>query len=446
MSISSPGRLGGRYELEVILGRGAFGEVWRGKDRAARRPVAVKIIQLGAIGTPGLLAETIARFRREATVLAGLKHPSIVAALDAGRHGNQLFLVMELAQGMSLASFMTQRGEAGAGLFPVSDVLRIAEQVCAGLAAAHAAGVVHRDIKPSNLMASARLGIKIVDFGIVRLLDDNSPRLTLPRTALGTVAYMSPEQAMGGDVDGRADLYSLGCVLYELLTGAPPFLDEAADAVLMMQAESTPVPLRAVRPGLPAGLGELVGDLLKKEPAARPADAAEVIRRIAAIRRGLGGDPPRHGIDRPTRQAGDLDANRAEAGKLTRLAPETFEDPAGTGSAAADEPEWTPAPSGTLVLPAATAGQVPPPAGRRGPGSHGWPAVPSSRRSRRSGRSRRRRWRGAFSTLLTLAIVAAVAACLWKAQHESLPRGNVIVGVVRATPGCAAAAAYPCRS
>ncbi len=168
--------LAGRYELEVPLGRGGSGEVWRGRDMATRRPVAIKLVELSRIDDPGLLAETIARFRREAEVIGGLRHPNIVGSLDAGRVGNQLYMIMELAPGISLASMMDERGARGMGLFPVSSVLRIAAQVSTGLAAAHAARVVHRDIKPSNLMVTPQLGIKIIDFGIARLLADNSPR------------------------------------------------------------------------------------------------------------------------------------------------------------------------------------------------------------------------------------------------------------------------------
>jgi serine/threonine protein kinase len=181
--------------------------VWRGKDIATRRLVAVKLVHVTDIENSALLAETIARFRREALTLARLKHPNIVTALEAGRIGNELFLVMELAEGVSLASMLEQRKAHNLGLFPIASVLRIAEQACGALAVAHAAGVVHRDIKPSNLMVASRLQIKIIDFGIARLLTDNSPRLTLPTQAVGTLAYISPEQLSRIDVDGRADLY-----------------------------------------------------------------------------------------------------------------------------------------------------------------------------------------------------------------------------------------------
>src|SRR5215469_9684190 len=253
--------LAGRYELEIPLGRGGSGEVWRGRDLASRRYVAVKVVELSQTDDPAALSETIGRFRREATVIGSLRHQNIVSSLDAGRVGNQLFMVMELAPGISLASMMDERGERGMGLFPVSSVLRIAEETCAGLAAAHAAGVVHRDIKPSNLMVTPQLGVKIIDFGIARLLADNSPRLTMRGHTVGTIAYMSPEQAQGIEVDARADLYSLGCVLYQLLSGRPPFFSTLPSALLMMQVMDRAVPLSDLRPDLPPEVCALVSDL-----------------------------------------------------------------------------------------------------------------------------------------------------------------------------------------
>ncbi len=392
--------LAGRYELEVALGRGGSGEVWRAKDMAAHRPVAVKLIELAEIDDPGLLAETIGRFRREAVVVARLRHPNIVAALDAGRIGNELFLVMELAQGISLASMLDQREARGMGLLPVSSVLGIAGQACAGLAAAHTAGVVHRDIKPSNLMVTARLHIKIIDFGIARLLTDNSPRLTLPAHTVGTLAYISPEQARGANVDGRADLYSLGCVLYELLTGRPPFHAGLPEQLVMMHVLDQPVPLSIIRPGLPAGLPELVSGLLEKDRDARPADAAEVISRIEAISGVLGSDVPVNEADRGTVRADD---------------PATIAAPVRMMQRAAGPPGPVP--------------QAPPAAGGKNGGTPEWPTVPRSR-------PRRRRWRRTASTLITAAIAVGVGIYVWAQAHETLQVTAAAVAVARQPAGC----------
>ena len=295
--------LAGRYELEVPLGRGSSGEVWRGRDQTTRKPVAVKLVELAEIDDSALLAETIARFRREAVTLGKLRHPNIVAALEAGRLGNELFLVMELAEGTSLASMLEQRVENNLGLLPVSSVLRIAEQACAGLAAAHSAGVVHRDIKPSNLMVDVRLGVKIIDFGIARLVHDNSTRLTLPEQPVGTLAYISPEQVRNTDLDGRSDLYSLGCVLYEQLTGRPPFVAEVPTALLRMHVRQRAVPVESIRSDLPAGLARLVDRLLEKDPSARPADATQALSYIAAISARADRDRPAQEADRGTVRA-----------------------------------------------------------------------------------------------------------------------------------------------
>jgi serine/threonine-protein kinase len=439
--------LAGRYELEIPLGRGGAAEVWRGRDLATHRPVAVKLVELSQIDDPGMLAETVTRFRREATVIGGLRHPNIVGALDAGRIGNQLFMVMELAPGISLASMMDERGARGMGLFPVTSVLRMAEQVCTGLAAAHEAGVVHRDIKPSNLMVTPQLGIKIIDFGIARLLADNSPRLTLPAHTVGTLAYMSPEQAQGLDVDGRADLYSLGCVLYQLLSGRPPFFSTLPGALLMMQVLDRATPLSAARPDLPDGLSDLVSDLMEKEPAARPSDAAQVISRIAAIADTLGAEVPEHEADRETVTANDhlgtvggtrQDEVTQEPGRSAVLTPERMAEPSGRGHTVAASSWGLAGPTVRPPAPAQTPFPVPAqpgPAVRSAPqaatgrvnGTPDWPVV--QRRPRPV-------WRGVVSAMITAAIVAGVGVYLWEREHQAFK--VTAVGVTPANPsvGC----------
>jgi serine/threonine protein kinase len=411
---------------------------------ATHRPVAIKLVELSLIDDPGTLAETIGRFRREATVISGLRHQNIVGALDAGRMANQLFMVMELAPGISLASMMDERGARGMGLFPVSSVLRIAEQVCAGLAAAHEAGVVHRDIKPSNLMVTPQLGVKIIDFGIARLLADNSPRLTLPAQTVGTIAYISPEQAQGLDVDGRADLYSLGCVLYQLLSGRPPFFSTLPGALLMMQVMDRPTPLNVVRPDLPAGLSELVGDLLEKEPAARPATAAEVASRIAAIERTLGAEEPEHGADRETIRSGDhrgtvgdtrLDEAWPQSGRSTVLSQERMTGPPGPSAPRpapwefAGPPGQPPAPFPAPPQPGPPGRSAPQAATGRADPVPEWPVV-QQRGPRRS------TWRAVVSTLITAAIVAGVGVYFWERTHQALKITNVKVTAASQSVGC----------
>jgi serine/threonine protein kinase len=443
--------LAGRYELEVPLGHGGSGEVWRGRDMATHRPVAIKLVELSLIDDPGLLAETIGRFRREAAVISGLRHPNIVGAIDAGRIGNQLFMIMELAPGISLASMMDERGARGMGLFPVSSVLRIAEQVCSGLAVAHAAGIVHRDIKPSNLMVTPSLGVKIIDFGIARLIADNSPRLTLPAQTVGTVAYMSPEQAQGIDVDGRADLYSLGCVLYQLLAGRPPFFSSLPSALLMMQVMDKAVPLGAVRPDLPPEVSRLVDDLMEKEREARPANADQVVSRIAAIRDTLGDEEPEYEADRETIRAADhlaigrgtrLDDFTPDSGQSPILTPERMAQLSAPNIMYTPPPPWVSAgqpsrPStpfqaaGYSVSPEAGPPAWSPPQRTTGMGPvtpPEWPVTPP-RRSRSV-------WSGVLSTLITAAIVAGAGAYYWIHTHQVLQITHLAVAPKTQKVGC----------
>jgi len=470
--------LAGRYELEVPLGRGGFGEVWRGTDMATGRPVAIKLVELGLIDDPGVLAETIGRFRREATVVSGLHHPNIVGALDAGRIGNQLFMVMELAPGISLSSMMDERGARGMGLFPAISVLRIAEQVCAGLAAAHKVGVVHRDIKPSNLMVTPSLGIKIIDFGIARLLADNSPRLTMQGHTVGTIAYVSPEQAQGIDVDARTDLYSLGCVLYQLLSGRPPFFSTLPSALLMMQVMDRAVPLGSIRPDLPTDVCQLVSDLMEKERTARPADAGQVISRIKAMREALGDEETEFEADRETFRAKE----RPDAVSLTRfdslsdepsrlsdesnratiLTPERMAQLAAPNTifSAPPAPPWGPA-TGQPSQPFRASQPFTPPQPFRPsqPFATGYPPVPPQPTPIRSApqastgagtgqgpavpvwpttppRRRRSPWPGILSSLITAAIVAGVGAYYWIHTHQALQVTDVKVTAANSKVGC----------
>jgi tRNA A-37 threonylcarbamoyl transferase component Bud32 len=438
-----------------------MGEVWRGRDLATRQPVAVKLVRLASIDDPARVSETIARFRREADTLARLRHPNIVSALEAGRVGDELFMVMELAEGISLAAMLRQRQANGLGLFPVDSVLQIGQQACSGLAAAHAIGVVHRDIKPSNLMVSARGHLTIVDFGIARLLEDNSPRLTAADETIGTLTYMSPEQAAGRDVDARSDLYSFGCVLYELLAGRPPFVAQVPMIIMRMHMQERQVPLRNVRSDLPNGLPELVDRLLEKDRDARPPDAGYVVRILAGISDNLkrgGGPMPEHEADRRTYLPGSAetmlpDGPGPEGYRETVLADDPRQGP-GQGPAAPGARAYRPTvlagdagypPDSSGLAPYQTAYEadqgmppVPPPRplGDSGSGSgrsgsrKGRKGNGKGKRDNRNGgpqawptarpRPRRRRWAGVLSSLLTFAIVAGIAAYVWNKTHQSL--------------------------
>ncbi|WP_344407349.1 protein kinase domain-containing protein, partial [Dactylosporangium fulvum] len=246
--------LDGRYEVGPILGRGGMAEVRRGFDRRLERPVAIKVLHRAGLDDPAMLT----RFDREARTVARLAHPNIVAVHDVGTDDGVPYLVMELVEGRSLAEAL-----AG-GPLAVREVARVGTQVCDALAAAHAAGVVHRDVKPANILLSATGHVKVCDFGIARLPGAAQVHLTASATALGTTAYMAPEQAASGQVDARADLYALGCVLFEMLTGRPPFTADTPVRVLWQHVHEQPAPVSALRPGVPPELDALVAALLAK--------------------------------------------------------------------------------------------------------------------------------------------------------------------------------------
>ncbi|GGL24288.1 serine/threonine protein kinase [Phycicoccus endophyticus] len=263
--------LAGRYVLEEPIGRGGMGEVWRATDTVLGREVAVKTIDLDRVPDEA----GAARFEREAQVTAAMSHPNVVTVHDTGVEGRTAYLVMELLPGPSLAERLAQ------GPLPLEEVVDAARQVASALGAAHARGVVHRDIKPANVVRAADGRLRVLDFGITQLGESSgSQALTATHTVMGTAEYLAPEQATGGRVDGRADLYALGCVLYALLTGRPPFRG-ATPVATMMQHSHDPVPdVRESRPETPAWLAGLVSALLAKDPQDRPADAAAVLEAI----------------------------------------------------------------------------------------------------------------------------------------------------------------------
>lgn len=276
----------GRYRLHELIGRGGMGEVWRALDESLGRRVAVKCLKpMGHSGDAGFTRVLQERFRREARVAAALQHRGITVVHDFGEHDGVLFLVMELLDGRNLLQVLD---DARRHPLPVPDITDIAEQVAAALAYTHAQGVVHRDLKPANIMRLTDGAVKICDFGIARLGHDIgfTSRLTGTGVAMGTPHYMSPEQIGNSAVDQRSDLYSLGCVLYELATGHPPFDLGDAWSILVGHRDNIPDPPRAERPELPVELELLILDLLAKDPEDRPQDAADVGGRLKAMRAG----------------------------------------------------------------------------------------------------------------------------------------------------------------
>ncbi|MYR44448.1 tetratricopeptide repeat protein, partial [Streptomyces sp. SID5910] len=274
----------GRYRLLDRIGRGGMGEVWRARDESLGRRVAVKCLKpLGTQHDQAFTRVLRERFRREARVAAALQHRGVTVVHDFGEYEGVLFLVMELLEGRDLSRLLEDNKHHP---LPVDDVLDIAGQVASALAYTHDQGIVHRDLKPANIVRLADGTVKICDFGIARLGHDVgfTARLTGTGIAMGTPHYMSPEQIGGDEVDRRSDLYSLGCVLYEIATGAPPFDLDDAWAVLVGHRDTAPEPPRRHRPDLPGHLERIILDLLAKQPGQRPQDAREVGRRLTADR------------------------------------------------------------------------------------------------------------------------------------------------------------------
>jgi serine/threonine-protein kinase len=269
-----PSQLGklGTFAITAVLGRGGMGIVLKGFDAALNRPVAIKLL------APYFASSAAARkrFAREAQAAAAVVHEHVVAIHGVDTWKGLPYLVMSFVNGRSLQDRLDAEGPLG-----VREVLRIGMQTAAGLAAAHAQGLVHRDVKPANILLENGLErVKITDFGLARAVDD--ARLTQSGVIAGTPQYMAPEQANAEPVDHRADLFSLGCVLYAMCTGHPPFRAESAMAVLRRVCHDRPRPIRSLNPDVPIWLASLIDRLLAKSPAERFQTAAEVADLLGA--------------------------------------------------------------------------------------------------------------------------------------------------------------------
>ena len=269
----------GRYELRKQLGQGGMGCVYLAWDEQLRRNVAVKVL------LPELTsdAESKARFLRESRAAAAVTHDHIVTVYEAGQDGDTAYMAMQYLHGVSLHKYLKTKGNP-----PIPVAVRIAREVAAGLASAHAAGLLHRDIKPGNILLEAPKGrVKILDFGLAAPFAPDDCKLTQTGLVVGTPAYMSPEQARCWKLDHRSDLFSLGVVLYQLCTGELPFNGPSTMEILTALATLPPVPVGKRNPDVPARLELLIARLLEKSPGGRPQSAAEVVADLRSIEREL---------------------------------------------------------------------------------------------------------------------------------------------------------------
>jgi serine/threonine protein kinase len=273
MQLSDQQRIGARYELRRCIGVGGMARVYLAHDETLNRDVAVKILN-PALASDPLFVE---RFRREAQAAAMLNHPNIVTIYDTGTTDDTYYIVMEYVPGPNLKEALRERGP-----MPQDQVLTIGAQVAAALEAAHGRGLIHRDIKPHNILLQSAGTAKVTDFGIARAA--GASQLTATQTVMGSAHYLSPEQALHQPVDGRSDLYSLGIVLYEALTGRLPFDGDSLVAVAMKHVHEEPAPPRTLRPAITPEAETVVMKALAKNPAERFQSAGEMRNALLSAR------------------------------------------------------------------------------------------------------------------------------------------------------------------
>lgn len=277
MTATTGRMIAGRYELATLLGQGGMGQVWTAYDRRLDRRVAVKLLRPDKVA--GQEADELRRrFVRECRVTAQVDHPGLVTVHDAGSEGEELFLVMQYVDGADLSDHLAEHDP-----YPWPWAVAVAAQLCAVLSAVHAVPIVHRDLKPRNVMVKQDGTVTVLDLGVASVMDTDTTRLTHTGSPIGSPAYMAPEQAMGGAVGPYTDLYALGVLLYELLSGNVPFAGSTALGVLHRHLYEPPVPVRRIRPEVPEALETLVLRLLAKDPLHRPASAQEVYEQLAPL-------------------------------------------------------------------------------------------------------------------------------------------------------------------
>ncbi len=282
---------GGRFRIEALLGRGGMGAVYRARDLIADRDVALKVLHPFLSGA----RDGLDRFRREASLLARMRHPAVPAVLASGEEDGEAYLVVELVEGEDLKSILVRDAPAP---MPVPRAVEIVAAVADALDAAHGLGIVHRDVKPHNVRIATDGSVKLLDFGIARSVTRTMATITATDVTLGTPEYMSPEQLDSHRVDGRSDVYSLGVVLYELVTGRLPFHGDTPIGIALKHRTEIPPAPREIRPELPAWLERAILKCLEKDREKRFATAGEL---AAELRRPRGGSVRRRRLS-----SGDL--------------------------------------------------------------------------------------------------------------------------------------------
>jgi len=387
-----------RYELGPVLGQGGMAKVHQGLDRQLGRQVAIKVL------APPFDRdhEFVERFQREARAAAGLSHPNIVAVFDSGSDDGTHYIVTELVEGETLADRLRRDGP-----MPQAEAVAVAVDIARALAAAHERGLIHRDIKPGNVMLLPDARVKVVDFGIARAA--GSDTLTNTGVVLGSTAYLSPEQASGQPVDERADLYALGCVLYEMLTGRVPFSADTPIATMYRHVNEDPPPPSTFAP-IPSELEDIVMRALEKDPKRRFASASELEAALLAVPLARSGDTMRlEPAAAETQPVGRLGA--VAAGGAIAAGPA-----AAAGAAAADVAKTEPVTT--------TAG-----GGSGGGGFRPRRSGPSHVRPRRSPRGRRPR----LIAAVVVALLFALTGVLVAATSDPLPKRPAVRQQARET-------------
>ncbi len=353
--------LDGRYRVGERIARGGMATVYQGLDTRLDRPVALKVMHPGYADDQ----EFVARFAREARSAARLSHPNAVSVFDQGEDDGTVFLVMEYIEGRTLRDLLRERGR-----LTVSEAFDVMEPVLAALGAAHEAGIVHRDIKPENVLLADDGRVKVADFGLARAASAAGSSQATQGVLIGTVAYLSPEQVERGVADARSDVYSAGIVLYELLTGSPPFTGESPMAVAYRHVHDDVPPPSAVRPGLHPAVDALVTKATRRDPDERPADAKRLLLAMSEVRRRV----PAEELSTPISEA-----------PIQNTSNDTL----------------------VVALPVTATAQAPQ-APRSGPGAVGPPSAGPPKSARRS-----RGWKIAIALLLLLALAVGAGWASW---------------------------------